>query len=315
MKRPSLQFYPGDWQRNPKLRRCSHAEKGVWIDVMCLMHDSEEYGVLRWPLADIAQAVGCKAADLRALQARGVLKGADTGGQCEAFTYAPRHAGKDGDPVTLIPTQAGAVWYSSRMVVDEYVRQKRGNKSLYEHSPNYAPNKPPINSPKGGIGDNSDGRDIGESESDSGQNLDEQQGEKVDEQTGGVKAPTDCNDLIHDSPKGGIGEDIGSHQSNHHLMCAGASSSSSSSKERDSYRFFGDTVRLNEKDYSRLKNDYSAIPDFDADLKAADNHYTKVSEKDWFHCLPGWLNRTHQNHFGRKQASSASPRPKNAVTL
>ena len=57
MKRPSFQFYVSDWQSNNKLRRCSHAEKGIWLDVMCLMHDSEEYGILRWPLKEVAQAV------------------------------------------------------------------------------------------------------------------------------------------------------------------------------------------------------------------------------------------------------------------
>lgn len=129
--RPSFQFYPGDFQGNAKLKRCSHAERGIWLDVMCLMHDSEEYGVLRWPLEDIAQAVNCKINDLQSLIRKLVLKGADSGPVAE-FVFTPRHAGKDGDPVVLMPAQSGPVWYSSRMVRDEYVRTKAGASSRFK---------------------------------------------------------------------------------------------------------------------------------------------------------------------------------------
>lgn len=146
MKRPSFQFYPGDWQANSNLRRCTHAEKGVWLDVMCLMHDQPEYGILRWPLKEIAQAVGAKPADLRGLVTKGVLKGSDTE-LSEPHIYTPRSGRKDGEPVALIPTQAGPIWYSSRMVKDEYVRTIRGEGTRFgggsdeasKHSP-----KPPF---------------------------------------------------------------------------------------------------------------------------------------------------------------------------
>lgn len=130
MKRPSFQFYPGDWQANSNLRRCTHAEKGVWLDVMCLMHDQPEYGILRWPLKEIAQAVGGKPADLRGLVTKGVLKGSDTY-LSEPHIYTPRSGRKDGEPVTLIPTQDGPIWYSSRMVKDEYVRTIRGESTRF----------------------------------------------------------------------------------------------------------------------------------------------------------------------------------------
>lgn len=126
MKRPSFQFYPEAWQTNANLKRCSKALKCTWLDVMCLMHDSDEYGVLRWPLREVAEAAGCKTAELKELRDKTVLKGADIGEACQAFIYTPRHAGKDGEPVVLIPEQPGPVWYSSRMVRDEYLRSKRG---------------------------------------------------------------------------------------------------------------------------------------------------------------------------------------------
>lgn len=143
MKRPAFQFYPGDWRSNANLRRCTHKERGIWIDVMCLLHDSEEYGILRWPLKELAEAVSCKPAELASLAAKGVLKGADAGQECEPFVYTPRHAGKDGDPATLVPAQVGPVWFSSRMVKDEYLRSKRGEGSRFGAEPKAAPDAAP----------------------------------------------------------------------------------------------------------------------------------------------------------------------------
>jgi len=126
MKRPSFQFYVGDWQSNSNLRRCTHEEKGIWIDVMCLLHDQEEYGVVRWTLKEIAQAVGCKVAQLRAIVAKGVMKGADIDEQVEPFGFRPRHAGSEGAEVILVANQPGPLWYSSRMVRDEYIKANAG---------------------------------------------------------------------------------------------------------------------------------------------------------------------------------------------
>lgn len=145
MRRPSLQFYPGDWQSNPKLRRCSHAEKGIWLDVLCILHDQDEYGIIRWPLRDLAAAVHAKPAALESLVAKGVLKGSHAGAECQPFSYAPRHGGKDGEPIVLIPAQGGPVWYSSRMVRDEHIRQSRA-------ATEPKPKGTPKGAPKVGIG-------------------------------------------------------------------------------------------------------------------------------------------------------------------
>ena len=126
MKRPYLMLYVADWQSNAKLRLCSHAERGIWLDVMCIMHDQDEYGVIRWPLRDLAQAVHTTLSSLKKLVDREILKGADAGSTCGAFIYTPRSGRKVGDPVTLIESQPGPIWYSSRMVRDEYVRNHSG---------------------------------------------------------------------------------------------------------------------------------------------------------------------------------------------
>lgn len=149
MRRPSFQFYPDDWSSNSNLKRCTHEEKGIWIDVMCVLHDQDEYGIARWPLAEIAQAVGTTKAKLKRLVDKGVLKGADAGEQCEPMVFVPRSGRKNGDPVTLIEQQEGPLWYSSRMVLDEYKRMVRGG---IEVTPKDAPDP----SPKGGIGEGMD---------------------------------------------------------------------------------------------------------------------------------------------------------------
>ena len=47
MKRPAFQFYPGDWLRSTDLRSCSVGARGLWMDMICLMHDGNPYGYLK----------------------------------------------------------------------------------------------------------------------------------------------------------------------------------------------------------------------------------------------------------------------------
>ena len=145
MRRPSLQFYPGDWMSNAKLRRCSESARGAWMDLLCLFHDSDEYGVVRWPLEDVARAAGVKIRLARELADKGVLKGADQG--AEPYIFTPRHAGKDGAPVTLVEARDGPLWYCSRMARDEYIRTVRGASTRYSEG-TAAPPAPESASPK-----------------------------------------------------------------------------------------------------------------------------------------------------------------------
>jgi hypothetical protein len=158
MKRPSFQFYAGDWQANSNLRRCSLHEKGAWIDMLCLAHDQSEYGVLRWPLSEIARAVAAPLGVLRALVDKGVLKGHDKHLD-EALVYVPRSGRKDGEPVILLPAQPGPIWFSSRMVRDEYIRASRGESSRFsadeDAAPKATPNPAPKAAPKPPFGDGS----------------------------------------------------------------------------------------------------------------------------------------------------------------
>ena len=70
MKRPAFQFYPKDWRDETALRLCSMAARGLWIDLMCLMHACERYGHLEAsgePMTpeQIARLVGESPKDVR----------------------------------------------------------------------------------------------------------------------------------------------------------------------------------------------------------------------------------------------------------
>ncbi len=61
-KQPAFQFYPGDWFKDPELSRVSPAARGVWMDMLCLMWESEDRGRLisggkPWTKEDIVKAV------------------------------------------------------------------------------------------------------------------------------------------------------------------------------------------------------------------------------------------------------------------
>ena len=136
------------------------------MDILCVLHDSDEYGVCRWPLADLARAAGAQLRLVKELADKDVLKGGDK--EPEPFVHTPRHAGKSGEPVTLVATDGGPCWYSSRLVRDEWVRLRRGagtrfgddnpppNKSpnkTPKQLPNDQPNSTPIASPTHGVGE------------------------------------------------------------------------------------------------------------------------------------------------------------------
>lgn len=118
-KLPSFMFYPGDWAKDPCLRRCSHAAKGVWIDMLCLMFEGQERGYLAtsgvaWSDDDIAQAVGGDKSIVLACINELTLKG-----------VAKRDT-------------RGAI-YNSRMVVDEHKRKLCSEAGKRGGNPNLTP--------------------------------------------------------------------------------------------------------------------------------------------------------------------------------
>lgn len=46
MANPWLKFYTSDWRSDPRLRMCSMEARGLWVEMICLMHEATPYGHL-----------------------------------------------------------------------------------------------------------------------------------------------------------------------------------------------------------------------------------------------------------------------------
>lgn len=105
MKRPSFQFYPGDWLMDSSLRVVSVAARGAWIDMLCIMHQADPYGHLKvngkviLP-ANLARMIGA------------------TLPETEGYLHELSDAG-------VYAIDADGCIYSRRMIRDEELRQVR----------------------------------------------------------------------------------------------------------------------------------------------------------------------------------------------
>jgi hypothetical protein len=41
-----MKFYPSDWRADPALRSCTIAARGLWVEMLCIMHEASAYGSL-----------------------------------------------------------------------------------------------------------------------------------------------------------------------------------------------------------------------------------------------------------------------------
>lgn len=46
MSKPWMKFYPSDWRSDPALRMCPLAARGLWMEMLGIMHEAEPYGHL-----------------------------------------------------------------------------------------------------------------------------------------------------------------------------------------------------------------------------------------------------------------------------
>jgi hypothetical protein len=63
-KLPYLPLYTGDWLKDSALTRCTPAARGVWIDLLCVMHDDDRSGELRGTIDEIARLARVKPDEL-----------------------------------------------------------------------------------------------------------------------------------------------------------------------------------------------------------------------------------------------------------
>ncbi|MGH8037063.1 MAG: hypothetical protein ACREPC_00245 [Stenotrophomonas sp.] len=121
--RIELRFRADRWLKDRRLRSCSPAARGVWVDVMLHLLAQERPGVVMASVARIAKDTGADVATVRELATAGVLRGSDQRGA--EFTWAPSHAGRKGEPIVLLSVEQGACWYCPELVREAHVRERR----------------------------------------------------------------------------------------------------------------------------------------------------------------------------------------------
>ena len=58
-KRPSLQFYPADWRKDPELQMCSMSTQGIWINLLCIMWEAKIEGEIAGKEEELIHLIGC----------------------------------------------------------------------------------------------------------------------------------------------------------------------------------------------------------------------------------------------------------------
>lgn len=104
-KLPAIQFYPGDWRKDPGVQALDYEHRGVWFEILLLMHESDQRGRLLlngkpMPEEALARTLGLDKQKLSKIVSTLLEYGV---------------ASQDSDGVI----------FSKRMVKDEDIRQKR----------------------------------------------------------------------------------------------------------------------------------------------------------------------------------------------
>jgi len=69
VKKPSIQFYPGDWRKEPSVSCLSLAAKGLWWEMLLLMNEAPQRGFLKMPPEMLARVVGSTPREVKKLLA------------------------------------------------------------------------------------------------------------------------------------------------------------------------------------------------------------------------------------------------------
>ena len=129
MKLPAIQFYPGDWHKDQGVQALDLMQRGAWFELLLMMHDSDERGVLLVNGHPMPDAVIARRLGLDNQTANQILT------TLLDFGVASRRA------------TDGAL-FCRRMVKDEYLRQirqeagkKGGNPRLLNQTANQPANQ------------------------------------------------------------------------------------------------------------------------------------------------------------------------------
>lgn len=118
MKRPAFQFYPADWRKDSALQSCSLSAQGLWINLLCIMHECDRYGHLSindkpMQAAQLARLVGLTPKECAALLDE--LEGAGVFSRLEDGTVFSRRMVKD-ERIRNVRAQAGRLGGNPNLV-------------------------------------------------------------------------------------------------------------------------------------------------------------------------------------------------------
>ncbi len=116
-KLPSIQFYPGDWKKDPGVQSLDYETRGIWFEILLLMFESEQRGKLLLngkPMPEKALAQ---------------ILGLDNQKTTTVLTMLLEHGVAAKEPDT-------GIFFSRRMVRDEEIRVIRKNCGKLGGNPN-----------------------------------------------------------------------------------------------------------------------------------------------------------------------------------
>lgn len=126
---PWLKFWPADWQSDPSLRMVTLAARGLWIELLSVMHDAVPYGHL------LVNGVQPNPKQIAA------MVGAATASQIAKLLHELEDAG------VFSRTEDGTI-YSRRMVRDNVTREKSRDFGRQGGNPAL---KPTVTDPRDGL--------------------------------------------------------------------------------------------------------------------------------------------------------------------
>ena len=121
-KLPAIQFYPGDWRKDPGVQSLGFFERGIWFEILLIMHESDERGVLLLNGKPMSE------------KALGQLLGLDNQNLTSALTTILEHG--------VASRREDGALINRRMVRDQEIRHIRSEAGKLGGNPNLVKQKP-----------------------------------------------------------------------------------------------------------------------------------------------------------------------------
>lgn len=158
---PWIKFYVNDWLSDPRLRSCSPATRGIWIDLLCSMHLLDRCGEVSGTIDQLARMANCSTAEMAtALIEFQTTKTADIFPPLENTEML--HVTLCNKIVTVKNRRMlreAKIRKQSNLRVERHRRNARRNAPVTAHIQNHiseSEEEPPI-SPRGGMSPDGDG--------------------------------------------------------------------------------------------------------------------------------------------------------------